>query len=122
METTEILNLPVLPGLKGRSAPLLYGLADKKSICLINFIEEKNQSGDSNIKSYNLIVRNFGADARLALHLVKRITEWEKAGRPSINSIKVKAYFDKSNIVPSKNENLITKKWVSLLFSWKKEQ
>ena len=28
------------------------------------------------------------------------------------------AYFGKNNIVPSQNENLITKKWVNLLFSW----
>jgi len=115
IETTEILNLPVLPNYKGRSASLLYGLADKKSICLLNFIEEETKADDLNLKSYTLHIRNFGSDEKLAQHMVEKLIKWDKAGRPDINNVNVKAYFD--NIVPSKDEHLIIKKWVNLLFS-----
>ena len=115
VETTEILNLPLLPNNKGRAAPMLFGLAGKKSSCFINFIEEKTD--DSDIKLFTLHVRSFGADEKLANQLLERITEWGNAGCPEIYNIKVKAFFDKSNIIPSKDEYLIKKKWVNLLFS-----
>lgn len=116
VEAVKILNLPVLPNYKGRSSPLLYGLADKKNICFINFIEQETQkTDDPNLKLFILHVRNFGAVESLAEQLVERITEWGKAGRPEIYNIKVKAYFNK--IVPSKDEHLITKKLVNLIFS-----
>lgn len=117
IDTTEILGLPVIPVIIGRAAPLLYGLADKNSICFINFVEEPAETGDPNIKFYVLNVRNFGNDEKLAKHLAEQIIEWDKAGKPSINDIKVKAYFDKIDSVPANGENLVTRKWAKLLFS-----
>jgi hypothetical protein len=124
IETTEILNMPVLPHYKGRALPVLFGLAERDSLCLIYLIEEETETKteDMNLKSFKLYVRTFGPEENLSKHLLERIIEWDKSGRPGINNFKVKAYFDKSNIIPSKNESLIRKKSVSLLFSWKKEQ
>jgi protein-L-isoaspartate(D-aspartate) O-methyltransferase len=117
IDTTEILGLPVLPEYKGRSAPLLYGLADTKSICLLNFTEEKTEHGDLNLKYYTINLRNFGKDGELAERFAILLAKWNNAAKPGINDIKVKAYFDNNDIVPADGENLITKKWANLLFS-----
>lgn len=121
IETSEILNLPVLPKHKGKSLPALFGLAEKDDLCLIYFNEEKTETEtqDMNMRSFKLHARNYGSDDTLAKHLVERIIEWDKTGRPGIQNANVKAYLNNSNVQPAEGEYLIAKKWVNLLFSWK---
>lgn len=120
--STTILNMPVIPTLKAKNASMLYGLADKENLCFINLIDEETETKaeDPKLKLYTLNVRNFGSDQNLAKSLVQHIIGWDNAGRPGISNVKVKACFDKSNIVPSTGEYLISKKNADLLFRWER--
>jgi protein-L-isoaspartate(D-aspartate) O-methyltransferase len=115
------INLRTIFNYDGRNYPKSPGLIDNESVCVL--VRSPNDVSLPKPKKnepelMQLYVRNFGKNENLAKHLVDRIEEWDKAGRPNINNLKVKAYFNKRTKKPNDKEGTISKKWVKLLYSW----
>jgi len=119
----EIKYLPEPYKYRGKSIPMFYGISEKENVALINCLPKPPEGSAANLESepetFNFYVSSYSKDDNLANHLLERIIEWDNAGRPDLNSLYVKAYFDKNKILPVKDEYKISKKWVDLFFSWR---
>jgi protein-L-isoaspartate(D-aspartate) O-methyltransferase len=118
VESPGLTYLPAPYKFKGKTVPMFFGISEKENVALIDCIEENPGKGGHGQETFAFHISTYSDNDSLAKHLQKRIIEWDKAGRPQIIDFKVKAYFDKSDILPDKDEFLITKKWAKLLFRW----
>jgi hypothetical protein len=93
------------------------GLISDEELCVFVGHPEPGSSVDP--QPSELYVRNYGVSYELARHLIEQIKAWDKAGRPTSNSIRIKAYPFASNYLPSTDEFVIPKHWTRLIISWK---
>jgi protein-L-isoaspartate(D-aspartate) O-methyltransferase len=68
---------------------------------------------------FELSFRSFGSDQTLAHYLMEQITAWDTAGRPSTNSLRIKAYPPGTEYIPSPNETVVQKRWTRLVIDWR---
>jgi protein-L-isoaspartate(D-aspartate) O-methyltransferase len=64
---------------------------------------------------FALFVRQFGLDASPAHRLMGHIRAWDKAGRPSAEAWRVRAYPAGSGYLAAEGEALVEKQWVQLV-------
>ena len=64
---------------------------------------------------FSLYVRQFGADESTARQLIDQIQAWTAAGRPSFDSMKVRAYPKSFNYIPSAGERMLEKQYSKLV-------
>ena len=66
----------------------------------------------------HLIVRTFGDATELPHHLVTLIEDWQQAGRPNEQSLKVRAYPREQTFAPSQQDIVLERQWTHFLFHW----
>lgn len=67
---------------------------------------------------FPLFVRQFGPDGRAAQRLIGRIQEWEAAGRPSSDGMRIRVHPGDTEYLPSGGELVIEKQWTKLVLEW----
>ena len=68
-----------------------------------------------------LFVRNYGSgesDA-LAQRLIEQVRAWDAAGRPAAECLRIRAYPQHVDYVPSPSETVVEKRWTRLVLDWK---
>jgi protein-L-isoaspartate(D-aspartate) O-methyltransferase len=70
--------------------------------------------------SFPLFVRQFGTEDSLAQRLVARVQAWDAAGRPASAGLRVRAYRQDSDRVPTPREGeiVVEKSWTRLILDW----
>jgi protein-L-isoaspartate(D-aspartate) O-methyltransferase len=68
--------------------------------------------------TFALFVRQFGTEDALAQRLIKQIQSWDAAGRPSFDTMRIRAYPKNAEYMPSEGEILIEKQWTKLIVEW----
>jgi hypothetical protein len=67
---------------------------------------------------FALYVRQFGPDDSLAHGLLAQIRVWDTAGRPSFETLRIRAYPKGTAYVPADGELQIEKQWTKLIVDW----
>lgn len=67
---------------------------------------------------FNLFIRQFGSSEPLSLRLVNLVQAWQAAGRPSTDSLRIKAIPPGSSYFPAPSEILVDKQWSRLALTW----
>ena len=67
---------------------------------------------------FALYVRQFGPDDSLAHGLLAQIRAWDAAGRPSFETLRIRAYPKGTAYMPAGGELLIEKQWTKLIVEW----
>jgi protein-L-isoaspartate(D-aspartate) O-methyltransferase len=67
---------------------------------------------------FALYVRQFGPDDSLAHGLLAQIRAWDTAGRPSFETLRIRAYPKDTAYVPADGELQIEKQWTKLIVDW----
>lgn len=67
---------------------------------------------------FELFVRSYGSDDRLAQRLIEQVSAWDAAGRPSNKGLHIRAYPLHAAYVPSENETVIPKRWTQFVLNW----
>lgn len=104
-----------------------FGLLDESSICLL-FHPPLPASVDETIAStmrFELLVKSFGPligeqDEGLVVRLMKQISLWNAAGRPTEEHLHIKAYPRDYSYRPSPGEIVLQKQWTQLVVSWER--
>ena len=68
-----------------------------------------------------LVVCGFGPKATAAERLLAEIENWDRNGRPSINTLTISAYPLSQPYQPTPNEFIIRKQWQQFVLQWRKE-
>ena len=105
---------------KFRSA---LGMLGERSLCLLleRPRDEKTArlEGSGPSERSDLVLRSFGPDHGLGSDLGDHVAAWDTAGRPSIESARIRAYPVGQDFTSLKNESLIKKRWTVLALDWK---
>ena len=64
---------------------------------------------------FPLYVRQFGSDDSLAQGLIAQIQAWDAAGRPSFETMRIRAYPQNTEYIPARGELVIEKEWTKLI-------
>jgi protein-L-isoaspartate(D-aspartate) O-methyltransferase len=67
---------------------------------------------------FGLYVRAFGPDESVAVRLVEGVRAWDRAGRPSTESLRVRVYPKNVDYAPAEGEYLVEKEWTRLVLDW----
>jgi protein-L-isoaspartate(D-aspartate) O-methyltransferase len=67
---------------------------------------------------FALFVRQFGSNKSIAQRLITQIQEWDVAGRPSFDQMRIRAYPKDSKYAASEREFVIEKEWTKLIIEW----
>lgn len=96
------------------------GLVEQEKLCLLMRSPDQTSSEEQGDKAqpFQLFVRTFGPDHRLASHLIEQITAWDAAGRPSVERLCIRAYPHGNNYIPSTNDFVIQKQFTQLVLHW----
>jgi protein-L-isoaspartate(D-aspartate) O-methyltransferase len=70
------------------------------------------------VSPFPLYVRQFGPDDALAQGLIAQIRAWDAAGRPSFETMRIRAYPKHADYIPAEGEILIEKQWTKLVVEW----
>jgi protein-L-isoaspartate(D-aspartate) O-methyltransferase len=73
---------------------------------------------DSDGWSFDLLVTTFGQDSTLGEDLVAEVRAWDRAGRPSVESLSIRVYSATDPYVPSASERMIRKVFSTLVLRW----
>ena len=65
-----------------------------------------------------LVVRTYGADARLSQRLINHVAAWDAAGRPSNQGLRIRAYPADTEHLRAANRFVISKEWSQLVLDW----
>lgn len=60
---------------------------------------------------FTLFVRSFGPDNDLAQQLIDQVQAWDKANRPGVAGLRIRAYPVAGGFTATANEQIITKRW-----------
>lgn len=97
------------------------GLLGDEGLCV--FVRPPKQDSSSEQpegpQPSELFVRSFGRGTELARLLVDQARAWHAAGRPSGNSLRIRAYPKNTEYVPSTDEFVVRKRWTQLVLDWK---
>ena len=122
----KLLDGGPVPGLlpiRGRyDWSFAYGLLDSESLNVL--IRQPHSSGALKISNSTseLVVRSFGPAQphSTAQRLIEQVQAWEAAGRPATDGLRIRAYPPDTECVPTSSEIVVQKKWMHLLFDWRK--
>ena len=67
---------------------------------------------------FDLLIASFGPDERVAQRLRAHLTAWDAAGRPGLDSLRLRAYPRNSAYKPAAYETAVQKTWTRLVFTW----
>jgi len=67
---------------------------------------------------FALYLRQFGPDDSLTQGLLAQIQAWDAAGRPSFDTMHIRAYRKDSEDLPSEGEIVLEKQWTKLMIEW----
>jgi protein-L-isoaspartate(D-aspartate) O-methyltransferase len=117
-ESAERDIVPYLFGLPGKFCGAV-GLLGEASMCMLMYPPGQpplEQPDDS--PYFELFVRSFGPDDTLAHRLIEQVTAWDTAGRPSTEVLRIRAYPQNGEYIPSANNLVIQKRWTRLVLDW----
>jgi protein-L-isoaspartate(D-aspartate) O-methyltransferase len=72
----------------------------------------------NSVSPFALYARQFGSDDSLAQGLIARIQSWDAAGRPSFDTMRIRAYPKNAEYTPAEGEMMIEKQWTKLIVEW----
>ncbi len=70
-------------------------------------------------QTFELFVRSYGSEIEIAKRLIEQTRAWDAAGRPSSNGLRIRAYPEEIDYVPSTDEFVLRKRWTQLVLDWK---
>lgn len=68
--------------------------------------------------AFSLFVRQFGSDEPIAERFIKQVQAWDRAGRPTFDGMRIRAFPKDAEYVPSEGEFVIEKQWTKLVIEW----
>ena len=93
------------------------GLLGDEELCV--FVRPPGQDSSSEqadgSQAVELFVRSFGPGMELAGRLVGQVRAWDAAGRPSSKGLRIRAYLEDTDYIPSTDEFVIQKTWTRLV-------
>ncbi len=96
------------------------GLLGDEGLCL--FVRPPGSDSSSEQPDISqpseLFVRSYGSGTEIAKRLIEQTRAWDAAGRPSSNGLRVRAYPEDVDYVPSTDEFVIRKRWTQLVLDW----
>ena len=117
------LALKVFGGTGSPEVRWAIGMLGERSLCLLLMRPggegAPTLGGSDPTERSNLLLRSFGPDRGLGSDLGDHIAAWDAAGRPSIESARIRAYPVEQDFTSLKNETLIEKRWTVLAVDWK---
>jgi protein-L-isoaspartate(D-aspartate) O-methyltransferase len=93
------------------------GLLGDTSMCVLARSPEPPQAGPD-AAAFGLRVRQFGRDDALAQRLIDRLADWDAAGRPSIEGLRIAAYANDAPGAPAGYAVVVEKRWTRLALAW----
>ena len=125
--TGAIVDRHLVPPLFTISTPqhksaMTHGLVGERGLAALAFLEDQAPPGDdTQVETpLELLVRAYGPDETPARQLLEQIRDWDSAGRPSGQGLRIRAYPRDVEHVPSAGEVLVKKKWIQLVLDWPK--
>jgi protein-L-isoaspartate(D-aspartate) O-methyltransferase len=96
------------------------GLLDEASMCMLmrSPAEVSSPEQPDIPQPFDLAVRSFGPEERLAQRLIEQITAWDAAGRPSIKDLRIKVYPKDTDYAPSAHEAVVVNPWSQFVLDW----
>jgi protein-L-isoaspartate(D-aspartate) O-methyltransferase len=99
------------------------GLLGERGLALLGWLaghtpEAAGNDWSARAPGLELEVRSFGAEPGLAERLAGLALAWEAAGRPTSDSLRVRAYQRGTEPPASPHTRILTKTWTSLLVDW----
>jgi protein-L-isoaspartate(D-aspartate) O-methyltransferase len=113
--------VPFLFGWEGQhTVRFTSGLLDEASLCVLMRPHGLPPAMDApdDSPAFELFVRSFGPQVRLALRLIDQVAAWDAAGRPGIAGLHIRVYPHEPAYAPLANEVVIPKRWTQLVLSW----
>jgi protein-L-isoaspartate(D-aspartate) O-methyltransferase len=97
------------------------GLLGKAGLCVLGRAPDEAPSPEQprDWAPFDLLVRSFGPDEALAHCLIEQISAWDTAGRPSTDTLRIRACPPESGYVPDATEVVIEKQWTRLVLGWR---
>ncbi|MBI3913665.1 MAG: methyltransferase, FxLD system [Chloroflexi bacterium] len=95
-----------------------HGILGESSFCVLARGQEFAPTDDGDMTSFELLVRQFGADELLAQRLIQRIRAWDAAGRPASERLKIRAYPRDASVALLPGEVALEKKFTKLVIDW----
>ena len=98
-------------------------LASKHGLCALAqaFDSPLLPESSQQVEPFELLVRSYGTDDKLALKMIDEIRAWDDAGRPSTDGLHIRAYPRGEYEMPSRAEYLISKESTELVCDWFQE-
>jgi hypothetical protein len=69
-------------------------------------------------RAFELYVRGLGDSADIARRLCRHAQEWDSAGRPGSDGLRIRALPIAAGYVPAAGEQIIEKRWTRLVLDW----
>ncbi len=96
-----------------------FGVLDDENLCVLTRAPDSPRPWDcDDSAAFELYVRSYGADDRIAHRLIERVAEWDRAGRPSAQGLRIRAYPRDSAYTPAANEIVRDKPSTLLILDW----
>lgn len=120
----EWVERGIVPYLFGTTGKRTYtgtlGILADDSACFLMRPPHDTPSEEESydVSPFELFVRSFGSDGTLADYVQAQVIAWDRAGRPSSNDIRIRAYRMDSGYTPSENEVVIPKQHAQLVLAW----
>jgi protein-L-isoaspartate(D-aspartate) O-methyltransferase len=70
-------------------------------------------------QAFELFVRSYRPGTEIARRLIEQTKAWDAAGRPSSNGLRIRAYLDNTDYIPSTHEFVVRKRCTQLILDWK---
>ena len=67
---------------------------------------------------FELGIRSFGPNQKLAHTLLEFVQNWNHQGRPTLEQLRLRLYLKDSPYDPHANEIVIPKGWTNLIIDW----
>jgi protein-L-isoaspartate(D-aspartate) O-methyltransferase len=97
------------------------GLLNEHSLCL--FVQNIEQSSTETVterQPFTPNIRSIGTDPQhtLAQHLKAEIEAWERAGRPDVHQLHIKAFSEPVDYQKTEQELLVIRQWTRFVIKW----
>lgn len=88
------------------------GLLDDATACFLA------READTASEPFDLIVRTYGDSTALVSRVRSRVAEWEAAGRPGTQGLRIRAYPVDAAFAPATGEVVVTRPWHRFVLDW----
>ncbi len=106
-----------------------FGVVSERGLCVLMRAEPPSSTKpevwpmayrqrDERATTFEVLLRTYGSDDKLAHRVMEHIKSWDAADRPSRKGLRIRAYAKEAGYRPTNGELVVDKRWSRLVLDW----